>query len=136
MNDPSLPVQVGVMAALNVAGVQALVGTRIWDRVPTGEAGATYPYASLGPSQIVPDLNPCGDQIELYQQIDWWSRAVGSVEAKSIGAAVCAALAENITVAGFRVVTQTIERVDYRRQPDGLTTMGSLSLYLSLVPTS
>lgn len=139
MIDPSLPLQAALFTALDVTAVRAIIGNpaRVFDNVPRntdGSVAATFPYASFGPAQPVNDGNSCGEQTEVYQQLDLWSRAVGYVEVKRLGAAVCVALNAALTVAGFRVVVQHIEDVNYRREPDGLTSRGIVSLRVSLVP--
>lgn len=139
MIDPSLPLQAGLVSALDVGPVRAIIGNpaRVFDRVPTkddGTVSAAFPYASFGPMQVVNDGDACGDQAEVYVQIDLWSRAVGYVEVKRLGAAVCAALRADLSVEGFRVVVQHIEDIDYRREPDGLTSRGIIKLRVSLVP--
>lgn len=134
MIDPSLPVQDAVISALRAhAGLTAIVEQKIWDKVPTNRE-ADHPYVSLGAEQMEPDQNPCGDQYEVWLNIDHWSRKPGRVEAKQMVAATLDALTAPLTVAGFRVVVQRIDPVQYRPQPDGLTTLGLVPVYWSLVP--
>lgn len=134
MIDPSLPVQDAVVAALLAhPGLSAIVGQKVWDKVPTNR-GTEHPYVSLGPEDTVPEENSCGDQYEHWLQIDCWSRKPGRVEAKEMIAAVLDAMTAPLTVDGFRVVTQKVERFKPVPQPDGLTTLGFVSVYWSLVP--
>lgn len=134
MIDPSLPVQDAVIAALRAhAGLNAIVGQKVWDKVPTNRE-TEHPYVSLGAEQMDWDQNPCGDQYEVWLNIDHWSRKPGRVEVKQMVAATLDALTSRLTVAGFRVVIQRMDPVQYRPQPDGLTTLGIVPAYWSLVP--
>lgn len=137
MIDPSLEMQRAVLVALNDHDdLTSLVGTRIWDRVPTTAAGAVYPQITMGPSQVVNDGNGCGDQVDAFLQIDCWSRAPGYAEARQISAEVCAALNVPLAVTGHRVVVQDIEDIRYRREPDGLTSRAIIGLRVNLVPST
>lgn len=120
MNDPSLELQAGIVAALKAPGaLPSVVGGRVYDAPPTN---ATFPYLTLGDCQVLPDKAGCIDGVEVYPQIDVWSRAVGYPEAKTITKAVLAALDEQpITAAGFNVVVFEFQSVQYLRDPDGRT---------------
>jgi hypothetical protein len=133
MSEPSLPLQDAIVAALkNAAGVAALVSARIYDQVPPNP---TFPYLSLGDVQVLPDKADCIDGVEIFPQIDAWSRTVGYTEVKSIGAAIIAALDDvSLIVSGHTVVVFEIESVHYLRDPDGLTRHAALTFRGLLQP--
>lgn len=136
MITPDLPLQAALIAALKAhPGLTAIVGARVFDKVPTGSE-PEHPYVSLGPDQTVPDQNPCGDQFECWAQIDCWSRKPGRVQAKAMTAAVADVLSTSLAIEGFRVVVQTVETLQHRPQPDGLTTLGKVDVYWSVVPAA
>lgn len=75
-------VQVAMVQALRAdAALAALVGDRVYDRVPTG---AAHPYVSLGPEDWPQRHGACMALLEGVVQIDVWSRDVGRREAKRI----------------------------------------------------
>lgn len=133
MIDPSLALQGAIVTALKSSvSVRAVIGNpaRIYDNVPSG---AVFPYASLGSMQIINDSNDCGDQSDVFASVDCWSRAVGFPEVRSVAAAIAAVLANAVAVPGFRVVFQYVEDINYRRDPDGLTSRATIGLRYSLV---
>ena len=141
MIDPSLPLQAAIVAALKASiPVTALIGTRIYDKVPTNQAGQPpadiYPYASFGPISPNDDSDTCHDGAEVFVQIDCWSRSVGGVECKRIGAAILLELDRPLTVAGFKVAIHEVESARYPKPSDGLTSQGILTFRYVLDPTS
>lgn len=125
MSDPSLPLQDALIKALRADGVLPAVDKRVFDQV---SSSATYPYVSLGDCQVLPDKAGCIDGVEVFPQIDVWSRKVGYAEAKEIGAAIVAALDDQpIEVAGFNVSVFELSSVQYLRDPDGLTRHGAIT---------
>lgn len=120
MSDPSLPLQDSLIKALRADGVlPAVVGRRVYDQVP---GAPTYPYVTLGDGQVLPDKAECIDGVEIFLQIDVWSRKVGYAETKQITAAIVDALDDQaLTVAGFDVTVFELSSVQYLRDPDGLT---------------
>jgi hypothetical protein len=88
---PGLALQGAINTTLRAAtAVTALVGTRIYDRVPQGVA---FPFIQLGDVQGIDDGHDCGDAAEeVFLDVHVWSRAVGKVEAQTITASVKAAL--------------------------------------------
>lgn len=133
MSDPSLDLQAAMVAALKAPGaLPAVVGGRVYDAVP---ANAVFPYLSLGDCQVIPDKSACIDGVEVYPQIDVWSRAVGYPETKTITKAVLAALDDQpIVVAGFNVVVFQFQSVQYFRDPDGLSRHAAITLHGILTP--
>lgn len=92
-----------ILAAINklraTPAVTALVGTRIYDRVPeklNGTPNVAFPYISMGPSTSIPDDFDCVDGEEITLQFDVWSsgagEAFGSVECRKITGAMKKAL--------------------------------------------
>lgn len=126
MSDPSLPLQDALIKALRANGVlPAAIGQRVYDTPPSA---ATYPYVSLGDCQVLPDKAECIDGVEVFPQIDVWSRTVGYAEAKQIGAAIIAALDDQaLTVAGFNVTVFELSSAQYLRDPDGQTRHGAIT---------
>lgn len=118
--DASLPLQKAIVAALKgSAELAAIVGTRVYDKVP---ADAKKPYVSLGPEQVMPDLADEYEGAHDRFQVDGWSAERGRVEAKAIGAAIHAALHDAaLTVDGHRLVNLQIEQTRYLVDADGIT---------------
>lgn len=134
MSDPSLVLQGAIVSALkNTSGVTALVGQRIYDQAPPSP---TFPYVTLGDMQVLPDKANCIDGVEVFTQIDAWSRTVGYPEVKNIGKAISAALDDQeLTVSGHHLVVFEIENIHYLRDPDGLTRHAALTFRGLLQPT-
>lgn len=120
MSDPSYDLQVALVAALKADGaLPDVVGKRVYDRVPPD---ASFPYLTLGPSQVLPDKAVCIDGVEVSVQIDAWSRTTSFGEVKTIGAAIVAALDDKpLAVEGFNVTVFELAGAQYLRDPDGLT---------------
>lgn len=79
--------------------VTALVGERIYDRVPERQDGTInveFPYISLGPSASTPDDYDCLTGEEITIQLDCWTSGSGvaysTVECRQIANAVKRAL--------------------------------------------
>ena len=107
----------------NYPPLQALIGQRIFDRVPLN--GGDHPYVTLGIAQGVNQSIDCLDDWEVTAEVHVWSRAVGMVEAKRIAALCDDALAARWpTIPGF--IVRWFEMVQQRwlQDPDGLTTHG------------
>lgn len=126
MADPSLELQGAIVARLKATGaVTALVGQRIYDRVPDHP---TFPYISLGPDDVLSDDADCVTGFEITVQIDCWSRAVGFPEVKRVADEVRTALhghdfslATNAAVLFEHRITRTF------RDPDGLTNHAAMT---------
>lgn len=117
------------------AGVGALVGNRIYDRV---SPSPTFPYVSFGPADVI-DAELCGAAVDLSVQVDVWSRAVGSVEAKRILAALRDAVrsaqnAGTFFLPGWHLPVIRFTSTRTMLDPDGLTTHGVLTLECHLDP--
>lgn len=126
MADPSLELQGAIVAVLkNTAAVQSLIGTRIYDPVP---AGATFPYVSIGPDDLISDDADCITGFEITVQIDAWSRQPGFKEVKQVSDAVREALhnyAFSLSVNASVLFEHRITR--NLRDPDGLTTHAAMT---------
>lgn len=111
------------------AAVSALVGTKVYDRVPqkpNGQADVASPYLSLGPSTEVPDDADCIDGVEVTFQIDAWSwgagEAFGSAQVRKIARAVRRSLHDaEINLTTNALVTLRHELTRVMRDPDGVT---------------
>jgi hypothetical protein len=112
VSDPSLELQAALVAALK-NNIGAAVADRVYDQVPAPVPPATtptFPYVTLGDCQVLPDKAGCIDGVEVYPQIDVWSRAVGYPEVKTIVKAVLAALDDQVIA-----VTARLPRADPAR---------------------
>lgn len=120
MSDPSLDVQGAIFAALKSTGaLPAVVGGRVYDAAP---ATAVFPYITLGDGQVLPDKAGCIDGVEMFLQIDAWSRATGYPEVKGIAKAIIAKLDDQpMDITGYQVVVFEHQETRYLRDPDGLT---------------
>lgn len=135
MSDPSLPLQDALIKALRADAVlPAAVGKRVYDQVP---AAPTYPLVTLGDGQVLPDKAGCVDGVEIFLQVDVWSRKVGYAETKEITAAVITALDDQpLTVVGFNVTVFEFSSVQYLRDPDGQTRHAAITFRALLESTT
>lgn len=133
MSDPSLELQGALVASLKAIGaLPAVVGGRVYDVAPMN---AVFPYLTLGDCQVLPDKADCIDGVEVYPQIDVWSRAVGYPETKTITKAVLAKLDDQpLSVTGFNTVVFQVQSVNYLRDPDGLTRHAAITFRGLLTP--
>lgn len=119
MIDLSLPLQAAIVQALKAdTELQALVGDRIYDRVPSP---VVAPYITVGDVQIVDDSSACLSLAEYSGQVDCWSEGVGYPEVKRIGAAVVRVLDAKLPLDGGAVVIHRIASLSYGRERDNLT---------------
>ncbi len=126
MSDPSLELQTAIVTKLKAdAGVVAAVGNRVYDNVPPN---ASFPYISLGDSQVLPDDADCIDGTEVFFNLDGWSRDLRFPECKTISKAIVACLHNQpLTVAGYDAVVFEMNNISYLRDPDGITRHVALS---------
>lgn len=127
MTAPDYALQDAVFDALVAdAGVGALIGDRIYDRVP---AEPVFPYCSFGPSDITDVSDDCTDAWEIFLQIDCWSRAVGFPEVRQIAKAVRDALHDaELTLTDNALAALELQGNRTFRDPDGLTSHAALTL--------
>lgn len=129
MSDPSLPLQAAFVAACKALGTTA--GTRVYDIVPRGTNGitATFPFWAFGSPDTSPIDEDCGDRTDTTIVLDFWSRAVGFPEAKTAAALARDRFHEGeLAVTGHTVDRMRVERIDYIRDPDGLTSRARLTI--------
>jgi len=126
MSDPSLELQAAIVTKLKAdAGVIAVVSTRVYDNIP---ASPTFPYISLGDTQVLPDKAECIDGVEIFFSIDAWARDQTFPMVKKISKAIVAALDDQpITVAGYDTIVFEINSINHLKDPDGLTRHAALS---------
>lgn len=135
MIDAQLPLQAAIVAAIKSdATLQGLWADRFFDRVPT-TPGQPFPYGNLRGMDSVDAGADCVPGVEVFVDLDGWSRAVGSVEAKKIMAALVRLLDAPLDVAGFETQAHEVRRA--RTLPDGaLTTRADVQLRYLLAPRS
>lgn len=136
MIDAQLPLQAAIVAAVKAStAMDALVGDRIYDKVPTSSE-PTFPYVEVRGMDSVDASDACHDGVEVFVDLNGWSRAVGTVEAKRIGAALALLLDTPLTVTGFEVITHEVVRCRTLKEDDGLTSRADVGLRYVLAPTS
>ncbi len=128
MSDPALAVQKAYVARLKaeVSGVSS----RVYDRVPQSVA---FPFIQLGEFQTVEDGAECIDSKEVFVTVHVWSRAVGSVEARTLNSAVEEALHEwipDLEADGFLCIEHMHRDTRTMLDPDGITSHGVLNFRL------
>lgn len=113
------------LALGNFPPLQALIGQRIYDRVPKN---GQFPYVTIGIAQgINQTACDCVTDWEAIAEVHVWSREVGFPEAKMIGKACDDALAQRYPVLnGMRVGWFETLGQRWLNDPDGLTTHGVL----------
>ena len=137
------------LAALNklrgTMDLTAIVGTKIYDRVPEKTSGGVLvpdvasPYISFGPVTVISDDVDCVDGVEITFQIDAWSwgagLAYGSVQVRQIAGIVRKALHKaDLALADNALVSITHELTRILRDPDGVTNHAAIQ-FTALVET-
>lgn len=129
--DASHELQVAIIACLKAdAVVSALIGGRIYDRVPQGVG---LPYISFGPTQDVPEPADGLDLSELFVQLSIWSDDPGFAEARRIAKAVIKALAHAFAGGDLVLTDNALAYLEcdgrrHLRDADGLTSHVALTL--------
>jgi hypothetical protein len=134
--DPSLQLQKAIVAVLKAdAAVSALVNGRIYDAVP---GGATKPYVSFGPFQLLPEHGDCLDGGEAIVTLDGWAAGPDTVQVKKLGTAIAKALdmAPIVLEEPQRCVEMSIEQTQYMRDPDGLTAHAVITVHAWTEPSN
>lgn len=130
--DPAALLQAALARRLTQdLAVRALVAGRVFDRVPPRPS---FPYVTLGDVEVIDDGHSCGEASEVVLTVHGWSRAVGAIEVKRLGAAIRAALAAPLEIDGHAVVEQTHRSTRYVRDPDGLTEHAIVQIVLLTEP--
>jgi len=108
--------------------VGALVGDRIYDRVPM--AGDIPPYITFGPADATNEDADCIPSENHALQIDVWSeKQGGSKECKAITYAVKKALHEvSVNLPTHALVEMRITQRRHFRDPDGITSHGVMTV--------
>lgn len=144
--EPTYELQLAALNALRAStALTALVGTKIYDRVPEKMAGGVLvpdvasPYISFGPVTVVPDDADCIDGEEITFQIDVWSwgsgLAYGSVQARLIAGIVRKVLHRaDLVLVDNSLVSIAHELTRILRDPDGVTNHGVIQ-FTALVET-
>jgi len=136
MADPvDLLIQGAFVARLKAdAAVGALLGDRVYDRVPSG---VVFPYLTIRIPQVIDEENSCSLNERVVIEIHAWSRSPGFVECRRmIGAAKAAVRSSALTVTGHNLSLQTVEQTRYLDDPDGLTAHGVVTFDFETNPTS
>jgi hypothetical protein len=136
LSEPSLALQKAVFATLTSnSAVASVIGQRVFDRVAVDSA---FPYIRIGIDQTVAeDQDRVEECVEVFAQVDVFSRAQGKVEAKNIAGAIVRALNANTLTITDSYELQDFRHVDTRflDDPDGLSTHAVLS-FRALVETA
>jgi len=128
MSDISLAVTDAIIAALKAdAGVRAFLGdpARVYDDVPSD---VLFPFVKVEIGSIQADLADDYEGYEILPKIDVWSRAVGSVEAKQIAAAIFGALRPGVALDSNRMLSLTRYIDNFETDGDGITKHAILML--------
>jgi hypothetical protein len=136
VSEPSAALQRAIYSALTGnSAITGLVGQRIFDRVTSD---ATFPYVRIGLDQSVAEDQDCVEEcVEVFAQIDVFSRAQGKIEAKNISGAIVRALNASTVIISDSYELQDFRYTDTRflDDPDGLSTHAVLS-FRALVETA
>lgn len=134
---PDLALQDAMVATLKAnAAVAAIVGARIYDRVPDK---APLPLVDIGEIQVIADDADCLEgSSEVYATLHAWSRSVGAVECRRLAAAVVAALHLAALDLGVDWRLVDIRHHDTRvfTDADGLTSHGVVTFRALIDPVS
>jgi hypothetical protein len=131
--EPTYELQLAALNALRATtALTALVGTKIYDRVPEKQVnGQTVPdvaspYISFGPVTVISEDIDCIDGLEITFQIDAWSwgsgLAYGSVQVRQIAGIIRKALNKvelPLTDNAFVSIRHELTRI--LRDSDGVT---------------
>lgn len=128
MASPSVDLQTAIYQRLTAdAGVQALVGTRIFDRRPDpSPASSDFPCITFGSGDYVPDDADCITARDETMQLDCWTRDGGRLRSvRALADAVKAALhGYEIELATNACLEMRVTMVRSLLDPDGLTGHG------------
>ncbi len=104
----------------------AIAGGNVFDRFDDRDP---YPRVTIGEEQVVDDSNSCSSGWDVYTDIHVWSCAPGFPEAKTIAAAVAERVLGITSIAGFALLSVDVDRSDFVRDPDGLTSHGIVTAH-------
>lgn len=129
MASPSNELQTAIYDLLRLdTAVAAMVGTRIYDRVPA--ASDVPPYITFGPSDELEDDAECITSSAHSLQIDVWSEKQGGFkECKEITHAVKVALHEvAVDLPTHALVEMRVTQRRHLRDRDGITSHGVVTI--------
>ena len=120
MTSPSLELQGAIVTRLKAfAPLAAIVGARVYDRVP---ATTAFPYIQYAPDELNSDDAECITGFEAFITINVWSQAVGMPEVKRAAEEVRKALHEyDLPLTDNALVSLTHRQTAFRVD-DGLST--------------
>lgn len=101
----------------------------VYDKIPTAPFGTKTAYISFGPTDSSEDDADCISGQTITTQIDVWSRAVGSLEAKTLTDLVRKALhRKSLALSDNALVDTWVVPTRVFRDPDGITTHGVITV--------
>lgn len=101
----------------------------VYDKIPTAPFGTKTAYISFGPTDSSEDDADCISGQTVTMQIDVWSRAVGSLEAKTLTDLVRRALhRKSLELSDNALADTNVEATRVFRDPDGITTHGVVTV--------
>lgn len=101
----------------------------VYDKITTTPFGAKTAYISFGPTDSSEDDADCIYGQTVTMQIDVWSRAVGSLEAKTLTDLVRRALhRKSLELSDNALADTNVEATRVFRDPDGITTHGIVTV--------
>jgi hypothetical protein len=130
MTSPTLELQGAIVARLKANGaVSAIVGARVYDRVPRGTDGnisATMPFVGITSFDELTEDADCVPGSSISLNLDCWSDKPGFPEVHALTEAVKQALHDDdtITLTTNALVYLTHIQTRTLRDPDGLTSHG------------
>jgi hypothetical protein len=134
--DAQEALQTAIVSAVKAsAAMGALIGDRIYDKVPT-RAAVLFPYVAFRGMDSVDASDACHDGVEVFVDLDGWSREVGTIEAKRIAAALALLLDAPLTVTGFEVITHEVTRCRTLKEEGDLHRRADVQLRYVLAPTA
>lgn len=131
MASPELELQGVIVARLKAdSTLNALISGRVYDQPP---ASPTFPYATVGETQLLRDDATCISGGDVYLTLHAWSRAVGFPEVKRVADAV----AEALHLAPLTLATNSLVSIMHRqtrtfRDPDGLSSHSVIEFVASV----
>ena len=129
---PANEIQALIVATLTAdAGVAALVGGRVFDKVPKGRD--RLPFITFGPSDEVIDDEGCVTLSDHSLQIDIWSKYQGGYqESKAIAYAVRQALPDDLELTEHALIDLRIVAVRHLRDDDELKAHGVITIEVDI----
>lgn len=122
MSDPALAVQQALYERLS-----AELSVPVYDHVPSG---TPYPYVTLD-YEVSTNATPISGRRRARRLIylTVWSNYAGQAEVKRINGEIYAALDRRpLPLASGRAVAVSVDRTSTRREPDGVTYQGAVTV--------